>query len=192
MPFCSKCGRELEPDAKFCPNCGNPVSTKAVRVLEKQKTRPEKPRNTEKIVIAVIVPVVIAVVIAFALAAHSSGGSGLGGRGGSPTAMLAVAATKVDSTHYQLTITHWGGDDLNVADLQVQASDNVTPTSLQIKPFTLTGGATSGTFSVGMSTTMTGFTYSPDVTNQVLTVYIVHKPSKEKIFSSSTVAVQLS
>ena len=26
MPFCKKCGNELEPDAAFCPDCGTPVS----------------------------------------------------------------------------------------------------------------------------------------------------------------------
>jgi uncharacterized membrane protein len=32
IPYCKKCGKELEASAKFCPNCGTPVSVKAVRV----------------------------------------------------------------------------------------------------------------------------------------------------------------
>lgn len=27
MPFCTKCGKELEPDAAFCPRCGTPAGT---------------------------------------------------------------------------------------------------------------------------------------------------------------------
>ena len=27
MPFCSKCGKEIKVDMKFCPNCGTPVGT---------------------------------------------------------------------------------------------------------------------------------------------------------------------
>ena len=109
--------------------------------------------------------------------------SGLGGRGAPPNALLAVTATKVDSTHYRLTISHEGGDDMLVNDLQIQASSSATT----ITTFAFPG---SGTFSVGSTVTTGNIAYTPDVTGQVVTVYIIHKPSKEKIFSSSTVAVQ--
>ena len=115
--------------------------------------------------------------------------SGLGGRGAPPNALLSVKAVRTSGTTYSIVVSHEGGDDLSVKDLQVQASKDSE--NLQTVAFNL-NGVTSGTFSVGMLTTMTGFTYSTDPTNQVLTIYIIHKPSKEKIFSSSTVAVQLS
>jgi hypothetical protein len=104
-----------------------------------------------------------------------------------PTALLSVTAHKVASTLYTLTISHEGGDDLNVADLQVQASSSSG--TLQTLPFLNSSGGTTGTFSVGMSTTIT-CSYSPDVTGQVVTVYIIHNPSHQKIFSSTTIAVQ--
>jgi len=29
MPYCAKCGKELDKDATFCPKCGAPVSAEA-------------------------------------------------------------------------------------------------------------------------------------------------------------------
>jgi len=81
---------------------------------------------------------------------------------------------------------------LSVSDLQVQASDNsgTGGGGLKTYPFTLSNGATSGTFSVGNSTTIP-CSYNGNCENQVLTVYIIFdKPTKEKIFSSPTVVVQ--
>jgi len=99
-----------------------------------------------------------------------------------PSAMLNVTATKVDNTHYSLKISHWGGDDLAVSDLEVMASKDSE--NMATYPFPGTG-----TFSVGMNAIVT-CSYSPDVTNQVVTVFIIHKPSKQKLFSSSNVVVQ--
>jgi len=106
-----------------------------------------------------------------------------GGSGAPPNALLSVTATKVDSTDYVLAISHEGGDDLAVSDLQIQASTSASTMVTIAFPG-------SGTFSVGSEVTTGNIPYSPDVTGQVVTVYIIHKPSKEKIFSSSTVAVQ--
>jgi hypothetical protein len=99
-----------------------------------------------------------------------------------PSAILTVTATKVDSTHYNLRISHDGGDDLAVNDLDIQASDSSTTMAAYAFPGT-------GTFSVGMNAVLT-CTYSPDCTNQVVTVYIIHKPSNEKVFISWSIAVQ--
>jgi flagellin-like protein len=115
---------------------------------------------------------------------------GLKARGVSPSALLSVTAVKTGTgSTYDLTISHEGGDTLSVSDLQVMASDNSNGgTGLQIKSFTY-NGATTGTFSVGNSTTIP-CSYNGNCENQVLTVYIIfNKPSKEKIFSSPTVAV---
>jgi hypothetical protein len=115
--------------------------------------------------------------------------SGLGGRGAPPNALLSVTATKLDSTHYTLTISHEGGDDLNIADLQLMSSSDSSGT-MQTLPFLNPSGGTTGIFSVGMKTTITCAYNGGDPAGKVVTVYIIHKPSKQKIFSSSTVAVQ--
>jgi hypothetical protein len=109
--------------------------------------------------------------------------SGLGGRGAPPNALLSVTANKVDANDYTLTISHEGGDDLAIADLEIQASSSATTMTTIAFPG-------SGTFSVGSQVTTGNIAYSPDVTGQVITVYIIHVPSNEKIFSSSTVVVQ--
>jgi parallel beta-helix repeat protein len=99
-----------------------------------------------------------------------------------PSAILTVTATKVDSTHYNLRISHDGGDDLSVNDIEIQASDSSTTMATYAFPGT-------GTFSVGMNAVLT-CTYSPDCTNQYVTVHIIHKPSNQKIFTSSIILVQ--
>ena len=107
--------------------------------------------------------------------------SGLGGRGAPPNALLAVNATSVGSTGpVLLNISHNGGDDLSLSDLQVRVVDNNGSYD--------NNTIGTGTFTVGHSLTV--WTTATDNFNSVITVYIIHKPSKEKIFSSSTVAVQ--
>ena len=110
--------------------------------------------------------------------------SGLGGRGAPPNALLSVTATKVNDNSYTLTISHEGGDDLAIKDLKIQASTSATTTAtIDFPPGT-------GTFSVGSIATTASWTYTPAVTGQVVAVYVIHEPSKQKIFSSPTVAVQ--
>jgi len=113
--------------------------------------------------------------------------SGLGGRGAPPNALISVTAENSTENGYILKLSHEGGDDLATKDLQIQASTSAT--QMTSYDFNTLMGA-SGTFSVGNKLTSTLIPYD-NVTGQVVTVYIVHKPSKEKIFSSSTVAVQL-
>ena len=115
--------------------------------------------------------------------------SGLGGRGAPPNALLAVTAENSTANGYILTISHNGGDDLAIKDLQVQTSTPATASGMTTYDFG-TLMSTSGTFSIGGKLTSTNIGYT-GVTGQVVTVYIIHKPSKEKIFSSSTVAVQI-
>jgi predicted amidophosphoribosyltransferase len=31
MPYCAKCGKELDKDATFCPKCGAPISGRVTR-----------------------------------------------------------------------------------------------------------------------------------------------------------------
>jgi len=113
--------------------------------------------------------------------------SGLGGRGAPPNALLSVTAVKADNDHYTLTISHEGGDDLAVKDLQLQVSTSSTQMTIYDFGTEMTPDLT-GTFSVGMKVTTDNIPYAT-VTGQVVAVYIIHKPSKQKIFSSPTVAV---
>jgi hypothetical protein len=60
MPYCSKCGAELDEDAKFCPTCGTPVGPP---VAEPERRRKER-RPTSTLAIVLIALLVIAAAIA--------------------------------------------------------------------------------------------------------------------------------
>jgi flagellin-like protein len=117
--------------------------------------------------------------------------SGLGGRGAPPSAMLAVTARDngdtIPATEHNvvLTISHNGGDDLIIADLQIQASDKdgtmITILSDNISRIT-------GVLSVG-NTLTAAYHYDDDSAGKAITVYIIHVPSKQKLFSSETIIV---
>ena len=111
--------------------------------------------------------------------------SGLGGRGTPPSAMLTVVAEN-SGTDVNLTIEHAGGDDLVVADLQVKVSDNAG--GLVTTEDIPSGVGT--TFTVGESGTITSAYGGGLEPGDVLTVYIIHVPSKQKIFSSTNVVVR--
>jgi hypothetical protein len=108
--------------------------------------------------------------------------SGLGGRGTPPSWMVTVTA-HASGNNVVLTISHEGGDDTIISDLEVQGSN--TSGVMQIA----TLSPSSGTFSVGDTLTAT-YTYGGVATGNAITVYIIHKPSKQKLFSSSSVIVQ--
>ena len=109
------------------------------------------------------------------------GGGGLGGRGAPPNAMLLVSAIRLGD-NITLAISHEQGDDVNLADITVMASDN-TGTMV---PATLS--SSTGKLSVGGSITAT-YTYGTGASD-VITVYIIHNPSKNKIFINSRILVQ--
>jgi flagellin-like protein len=106
--------------------------------------------------------------------------SGLGGRGAPPSARLTVTAANIDPTSVMITISHEGGDDLNISDIEVQASD--TSGTMQ----TATLSPSSGTLSVGGKLTAT-YSYGGSAGDKVITVYVIHKPSKQKLFSSARI-----
>jgi flagellin-like protein len=112
--------------------------------------------------------------------------SGLGGRGAPPSVMLTVTAQDDGSNGVILTISHNGGDDLTLKDLTVEGSNNLdimTPVS------SLTNVSGSGTtLTVGGTATGT-YDYGGDSSGQVITVYVIHNPSKQKLFSSSAIPV---
>lgn len=123
----------------------------------------------------------IAITVALAAVVAALVG-GLSVRGAPQNALLKVTAREISPTSYQLEIDQEGGDDLVIKDLQIMASD--TATTMRTYPFpdnrTL--------FSIGSTATLT-CSYSPDVTNKEVSVYIIHKPSRQKIFSAQYVTV---
>lgn len=49
MPFCKKCGKELEDGVQFCSNCGTPVSAAPQQTQEPQQTQASQQAQTEQI-----------------------------------------------------------------------------------------------------------------------------------------------
>lgn len=82
-----------------------------------------------------------------------------------------------------LTISLARGNLLYIDDLSVMASDS-TGTML-----TATLSPSSGQLSVGSTCTAT-YTYGANPTGKAITVYVIYNPSKENLFSSSSVIVQ--
>jgi len=103
-----------------------------------------------------------------------------------PSSLLTVTAEKSAETTVELTILHEGGDDLAIAELDIMAETShgfgVTMTSVDFLG--------SGTFSAGDSITATYDYGAPVPAGTVITVFIVHLPTRQKIFSSSTIVVQ--
>jgi flagellin-like protein len=124
----------------------------------------------------------IAVVVALAAIVATLVG-GLGGRGAPPSVMLTVTAKATDN-NVTLSISHNGGDDLNISDLKIQGEnkDGVMVTITNLNPST-------GTLSVGGTMTAT-YNYGVPASGQVIQVFVIHNPSKQKLFSSSSITVQ--
>ncbi len=120
----------------------------------------------------------IAITVALAAVVATLVG-GLGGAGAPPNAMLNVTAENSDNI--DLTIEHIGGDDLVWSDLTLKVGD--APASMSEVPH-----GQSGSLSVGDVVTISGTGVS--TTDDVITVYLIHDPSNQKIFSSTTVGVE--
>ena len=123
--------------------------------------------------------------------------SGLGGRGAPPSAMLTVTADNITGVNPAtddnviVTISHEGGDDLVLTDIMVQASrEDGTMVSIPMNTMTISGDAT--VLSVGR-TAVEAYNYdnSDYAIGNAITVYIIHEPSKQKMFSSSGVVIAL-
>jgi len=111
--------------------------------------------------------------------------SGLGGRGTPPSVMVTLTADNVGD-NIKLTIKHEGGDDLVVADLQIKATNDATGAMTTIDRPAL---GVDTTFTVG-ETGIVSYSYPAAEAGTVITVYIIHVPSKQKLFSSSSVVVR--
>jgi len=110
--------------------------------------------------------------------------SGLGGRGAAPSALLAVTAGNAHSgsgDNIKITISHNGGDDLIISDLQLQASIDSANT-MEIIPIVATGA----TLRVGGTVTGT-YEYSGITSGTAIKVFIIHVPSKQKLIDTTAV-----
>jgi hypothetical protein len=58
LPYCRRCGIELDDSARFCHRCGTPVAT----FIPTASTKPDRPLRKEPLVIAAIVLIAILVV----------------------------------------------------------------------------------------------------------------------------------
>jgi len=66
LPFCKKCGAELDEDARFCPNCGTPVAPPVAEPERRIKREERRPISTLAIVlIALVVTAAVIVALAF-------------------------------------------------------------------------------------------------------------------------------
>jgi hypothetical protein len=101
--------------------------------------------------------------------------------------MLTVTAGNTNLIWHdvKITISHEGGDDLIISDLEVQASDSTGV--MHTVSMTTSGGGT--TLTVGGKATGT-YTYGAGPQDKAITVYVIHNPTGQKIFSSSAVIVE--
>jgi len=107
-------------------------------------------------------------------------GGGLENRPVSPSAYLSFVAENTSESTYKLTISHQGGDDLAVNDLEIQASDSDTTMATYAFPGT-------GTFSVGEQAILENCTYNEPVEGKVITVKIIYVPSGGMFYRASIV-----
>ena len=68
MPYCSKCGAELDKDATFCPKCGTPAGPPVTKP-ERRKIQREQRKPMSTLTIVLIVLLVAVVVVAAVLTA---------------------------------------------------------------------------------------------------------------------------
>jgi len=64
--FCSKCGKEIKEDSKFCPNCGSNINNFSVQNEANKKADVIYPQPTEALVLDVIGILVLGFTIYFA------------------------------------------------------------------------------------------------------------------------------
>jgi hypothetical protein len=127
-------------------------------------------------IVAVIAVVTVASIGGYYLKTRGGGGGGTEGRGTPPSGMMSVTAKAGQNNTVTITINHEGGDALALADLSVQASDSTGTMQLA------TLSPSSGTLYAGSSCTAT-YNYGADPSGKYITVYVIHNPSKQKIYS---------
>ena len=58
MPYCSKCGAEVDPATRFCPKCGSPQSTGSYRPADQKYTDPHDSGSIGWFLLGFFVPLV--------------------------------------------------------------------------------------------------------------------------------------
>ena len=151
----------------------------------------EKGIGTAVVIVIVIIIAAVAAIGGYYLGTRGGGyggggGEGGGGRGTPPSAMITLWAETPAANTVKLTIQYWG-DDLALADLQINATNNTEGGLATINGTELTGvGSTLSTGETGSVT----YAYPGVESGDVITVYIIHTPSKQKIFSATYVVVR--
>jgi flagellin-like protein len=116
--------------------------------------------------------------------------SGLGGRGAPPSAMLTVKAEDSGTANtLKILISHEGGDDLNLNEITISATDTDAGHMTSITGNSLVTSGGTDTLTVGQTATGT-YIYTGFVVGSTITVFVIHNPSKQKIFSSSSIVIQ--
>jgi len=100
-----------------------------------------------------------------------------------PRRFTVSAGANPDNTTITLTISLASGNLLYIDDLSVVASDSTDTMIIA------TLSPSSGQLSVGSTCTAT-YAYGANPTGKAITVYVIYNPSKENLFSSSSVIVQ--
>jgi flagellin-like protein len=142
----------------------------------------------DKRAVSPVVGTILLIAITVALAAIvATLVSGLGGRGAPPSVMLTVTATSTGAGQLSVNLSHQGGDDLNLKDLKVEAVNSNGSQTLTESPLANSGSLTVGdTYTVSTWDDTPGAGFEP---NSVITIYVIHNPSKQKLFSSSSITV---
>jgi len=152
MPYCSKCGAELDEDAKFCPACGTPAGPPVIepkrRRIRRERRRPISTLAIVLIVLLVILPVAI-------------------------VALVILPVRMVDASESRDVPYQTGVDTINLNFTADVARVNVTFESLTGKLLTLNVSATGR---VGMFTSLPqqeelfDLTFDDAIVDNVLTV----------------------
>lgn len=151
MPYCWKCGAELDEDAKFCPTCGAPVAPPVTeperRRIVREERRPIGPVFTTLIILLSVLLVIAAL-----------------------TAVLTfLPVTKVDVSESRNVLYQLGVDTINLDFTADVASVNVSFEDLADKLVTLNVSAT-GRVGALVSPDVFDITFQNTTVDNVLTV----------------------
>jgi flagellin-like protein len=113
---------------------------------------------------------------------------GLGGKGTPPSLTLSVRAESgenVGSARWvKLKITHTGGDSVSLGDVIVKAGDDETRMG--------ENRSLTGVLSVGNTAQVWVLCPTDYYTDNIITVYIIHKPSNQMLYNNPSIVVEKS
>jgi FlaG/FlaF family flagellin (archaellin) len=113
---------------------------------------------------------------------------GLGGKGTPPSLTLSVRAESGENVGNarwaKLRITHTGGDSVSLADVIVKAGDDETKMG--------ENRSLTGVLSVGNTVEVRVLCPTDYYTDNIITVYIIHKPSNQMLYNNPSIVVEKS